>query len=32
MIKDIEWEQFEYDLDCGAHVTVLREFVYIPEL
>jgi hypothetical protein len=27
---EMEWQQYEYDLACGAHVKVLREIVYLP--
>jgi hypothetical protein len=30
MDVDIEWQVYEYDLACGAHVKVLREIVYLP--
>lgn len=28
MNVDIEWQEYEYDLACGAHVKVVREIVY----
>jgi hypothetical protein len=31
MDVDIEWQEYEYDLACGAHVKVLREIVYLPK-
>ena len=26
---EIEWQEYEYDLECGAHVKVVREIVYL---
>lgn len=30
MREDIEWQEYEYNLACGAHVKVVREIVYLP--
>ncbi len=27
---EIEWEEYDYALTCGARVHVLREIVYLP--
>ncbi len=31
MEPDIEWQEYQYDMRCGARVHVVREIVYLPE-